>query len=223
MFSTMRLCLLGSLALLIFATGPASAIPAQDVKVPEEAEAKTGVQKGLDFSRTAAYKREFAEAIRSARQSCKKHRGESYMALVSDIDETLLDNREFFRAHPQFKQPEFRAWIATGRASLLKPTAELLSWARQHGFAIFLVTGRREGERAPTISNLVRERIAYDGLYMRPDGDERPAAQVKPELRQQIEKLGFKIVVSIGDQWSDLTGGHAEDCEKIPNQMYFIR
>lgn len=35
--------------------------------------------------------------------------------------------------------------------------------------------------------------------------------------------MGFKIVVNIGDQVSDLVGGYALDCEKLPNKMYFVK
>lgn len=71
--------------------------------------------------------------------------------------------------------------------------------------------------------NLIKCGIAYDGLYMTRDQDkDLTAAQVKPPLRKAIEDLGFKIVVNIGDQWSDLVGGHAEHCIKLPNKLYFV-
>jgi hypothetical protein len=33
---------------------------------------------------------------------------------------------------------------------------------------------------------------------------------------------GFVIIASIGDQWSDLEGGHAERVFKVPNPFYLI-
>jgi hypothetical protein len=35
--------------------------------------------------------------------------------------------------------------------------------------------------------------------------------------------MGFKIVVNIGDQDSDLAGGFALDGEKLPNKLYFVQ
>ncbi len=104
----------------------------------------------------------------------------------------------------------------------MKQTAELLDWARKKGFAIFFVTGRPESLRAATIRNLVRNGIAYDGLYLRADKDNRSAIDVKTEIRRKIELMGFKVVVNIGDQVSDLVGGYAVDCEKLPNKIYFV-
>jgi acid phosphatase len=142
---------------------------------------------------------------------------------VADIDETILDNREEFSSHPDFKWSEFEAWMQRAEAPLLKPTADFLSWARGQGYAIFLVTGRREKDRAATIQNLVRRGVDYDGLYMRPDNYKGAAAEVmKTAHRDSIEKMGFKIVVNIGDQFSDLYGGKAEECVKLPNKMYYI-
>ena len=36
------------------------------------------------------------------------------------------------------------------------------------------------------------------------------------------EELGFTILVNVGDQDSDLAGGHARKAFKLPNPMYFI-
>ena len=76
--------------------------------------------------------------------------------------------------------------------------------------------------RADTIANLVKRQVAYDGLLMRKEGDRGGAESVKVPLREEVEKMGFTIVVNIGDQWSDLAGGHAIDCEKLPNKIYLV-
>lgn len=178
---------------------------------------------GLKFSETAEYKKEFDSAIASAKAALEKHIGEKNVAIVADIDETLLDNREDYVRNPVWSYHAFEAWIKEAKAPVLKPTADLLAWARQNGFAIFLITGRNENLRGATIENLVHDKIAYDGLYMRPDASPKePAQVVKPLLRKQIEDMGFKIVLNIGDQYSDLTGGYSENCIKLPNKMYRV-
>ncbi|HEY9869228.1 MAG TPA: HAD family acid phosphatase, partial [Candidatus Obscuribacterales bacterium] len=179
---------------------------------------------GFLFTFTRDYHRQVRQAIEDARAVCMKHIGKPGVAVVSDIDETLLDNRgQFYRDRKDWTWAKFKAWQNESRASALEPTRRFLAWARKNGFAIFLVTGRFESQRAATIVNLVKCGIAYDGLYMRRDQDkDLTAAQVKPPLRKAIEDLGFKIVVNIGDQWSDLVGGHAEECIKLPNKLYFV-
>jgi predicted secreted acid phosphatase len=145
------------------------------------------------------------------------------LAIVSDIDETVLDNRPCLKDWSKENWDVFFNWVEESKAPKLKESAEFLQWARDKGFAIFFVTGRHEKLRAATIVNLNRQGFNYDGLYLRVDGDNRPAEVYKPEVRASIEKMGFVIVENIGDQFSDLAGGHSADCQKLPNRMYFIK
>ena len=44
----------------------------------------------------------------------------------------------------------------------------------------------------------------------------------KSRERARIERRGYTIVANVGDQDSDLAGGHAERAFKLPNPFYFI-
>ena len=48
------------------------------------------------------------------------------------------------------------------------------------------------------------------------------ASDYKTSRRVDIENRGYAIIASVGDQKSDLAGGHAEMTFKIPNPFYFI-
>jgi hypothetical protein len=37
-----------------------------------------------------------------------------------------------------------------------------------------------------------------------------------------IEAQGYRIVASVGDQYSDLAGGHEAVAFKLPNPFYFL-
>ncbi len=202
----------------------ADACPCGEVKSLEKVP-PDDIQAGLKFSETSEYKKEFDAAIKSARKFCesylKEHKGERNLAIVSDIDETLLDNRPFLKDMKDWNWDQFHKWVAQAEAPTL-PTAEFLAWARKNGIAIFFVTGRTEKNRAATIQNLVFRNIPYDGLYLRAQGDKRPAGEMKSQYRKEIEGLGFKIVLNIGDQVSDLSGGYSEECTKLPNKMYYV-
>lgn len=50
----------------------------------------------------------------------------------------------------------------------------------------------------------------------------QPTADFKSQARQAIEADGHTIIANVGDQLSDLTGGYAERCFKVPNPFYFI-
>jgi hypothetical protein len=203
--------------------GTAAACPCSQIEKPPAEDRSDSLEKGLKFSHTDEYEKQFEAAIKAAKAACEKHKGERRVAVVSDIDETLLDNRKYYESHLQkFNWDEFFVWMQEADAPALKRTADFLAWARDNGFAIFLITGRHENIRAGTIQNLIREKAAYDGLFMRKNDDHRRAEDFKSEARSQIESMGFKVIVNIGDQTSDLYGGHAEECVKLPNEMYYI-
>jgi predicted secreted acid phosphatase len=202
-------------------TQAAITCPCSELKVPPAPAKDIDPVGGLAFMKTPEYKKEFADAIAGARKACMKHLGEKNVAIVSDIDETCLDNSEHFKSGTGWG--DWVSWEAEARDPVLKQTADFLAWARKNGFAVFFITGRSEVSRAATIRNLVRAGLSYDGLYMRPGNDDLPAADFKASYRKKIADMGFNIIVNIGDQYSDLKGGYAEDCEKLPNKIYYIK
>ena len=85
----------------------------------------------------------------------------------------------------------------------------------------FFITGRPDLVRAPTESNL--QAVGYDQGYTlitKPSGVD--TIPYKSGERAKIEQQGFEILVNVGDQDSDLAGGHARRAFKLPNPMYFI-
>jgi len=178
-----------------------------------------------EFERACAKGR---AAIDRAVAALKADKPTKSLCLVSDIDETILDNRPFIKREVaknarQVNWDAFEQWVHEADCRPLKPSIDLLAYARKKGVAVFLVTGRIEKLRRSTISNLIKAGIAYDGLYMRPDLDTSSAVPMKSAYRKKIEDMGYEIVVNIGDQFSDLAGGYAFDNEKLPNKMYFIK
>jgi hypothetical protein len=58
---------------------------------------------------------------------------------------------------------------------------------------------------------------------MRPRGSNSgPAADFKAPERGKIEAQGYNIIANVGDQPSDLSGGHAERAFQLPNPFYRI-
>lgn len=214
---------------------PAQAVPAGEIA--ELAKSDDGIRpplkEGLQFSYGKASKLAYEQAKKAGMaaidQALLEAKGDaSKLCIISDIDETVLDNRPFFEREvkehdDKVNWDQFEKWVHESGGKLLSPTAELLAYARKKGLAVFFISGRTERLRHPTITNLIKYGIAFDGLYLRPNGDERPASVMKSAYRKQIEDMGYKTVVNIGDQYSDLAGGYSIDCEKLPNKMYFIK
>jgi hypothetical protein len=49
------------------------------------------------------------------------------------------------------------------------------------------------------------------------------AADFKTPVRVQIERLGYTIIANLGDQPSDLLGGHTEKQFLLPDPFYRVR
>jgi len=157
-------------------------------------------------------------------------------ALVLDIDETSLSN------WPEIKADDFGyfhdgacdtlphgpcgalAWESRGEAPAILPTLGLVQDAQRRGVTVFFVTGRWEDEREPTAQNLTRAGYRnWAALYLKPNGMiVSTAAAYKAPVRARIEAQGYTIIANMGDQPSDLAGGHAERGFLLPNPFYRV-
>ena len=154
-------------------------------------------------------------------------RPEEKLAMVLDIDETSLANycemkREAFGAI----QPRFNEWLVSPEASMVIPgTLALFNKARAAGVDVFFITGRADEMRAATERNL--EAAGYKGwkgLSLRVGPQmQMPTIEYKSAERKKIVDAGYRIVMSMGDQWSDLAGEpKAEISVKLPNPFYYL-
>lgn len=145
------------------------------------------------------------------------------LAIVLDIDDTAIEEYDFWHKNDFSWQ---RAAAVEGtkiKFPPIKPTLDFYNYAKNNGVAIFFITGRYESDRRNTIQ--VLQNAGYEDwscLYMRPDNDKRPTVEYKTSTRKCIEGAGYDIVLSIGDQKSDLKGGYADQTIKVPNPFYYI-
>jgi predicted secreted acid phosphatase len=191
----------------------------------------------LNYKCFGTYDREVARAFARAQAYLDRRASRvSKPAIVFDIDETALSNWVAILANDFGYIPEgpcdtlpngpcaWHTWEKLSRAVVIAPALALYKAAKAKNVAIFFITGRYENARAATEANL--RDVGYDGwneLIMRPDGFRTPsAADYKAPQRGKIESQGFKIIVNIGDQLSDLAGGYAERTFKVPNPFYLV-
>jgi HAD superfamily, subfamily IIIB (Acid phosphatase) len=160
-------------------------------------------------------------------------------AIVLDVDETALSNWPEIIANDIGFIPDgpcdvlpkgpcgWHAWIAAAKAEPLAPTLALYKAARERGVTVFFITGRRDDpqEREATERNLRAAGYdAWGAVMMRPPDDKDPSPQTfKANQRAKVEAQGYTIILNVGDQRSDLAGGHAERTFLVPNPFYFIR
>jgi hypothetical protein len=59
-------------------------------------------------------------------------------------------------------------------------------------------------------------------LTLKPPGTTLTTVAYKSGARAAIEQQGYRIIASVGDQYSDLAGGHEDKAFKLPNPFYFL-
>jgi hypothetical protein len=122
-------------------------------------------------------------------------------AIVLDIDNTALETT-------------YSGGLPTPAT---KPVLALARQARDAGAAVIFVTARPEILRPLTKGNLKQVRYPNDGLYMRGFFDFSDNQTLKTNARIAIEKAGYTIVANIGNNDTDLGGGHAERTFRLPD------
>ena len=147
------------------------------------------------------------------------------LAIVLDIDETSLSGYEVWAKNNFCYNPSaIRKAFLAAKLPPVYPILHLYQKAIKKHIAVFFVTGRYPFERNATIQNLKTAGYTqWTGLYVRPQGYKASSiAPYKTVTRATIEKQGYTIIASIGDQQSDLTGGHTLKTFKLPNPFYKI-
>jgi acid phosphatase len=147
-------------------------------------------------------------------------------ALVLDIDETALSNwAEMSGANFEYDGKDFNAWIESAQAPAIPGTLRIYNAAQRLGVKVFFLTGRLEAQRASTETNLRLQGFnTWQQLILRkPEQAKMTAIAYKSAERAKIAAAGYRIILNVGDQWSDLRGKpEAEFSVKYPDPFYFI-
>ncbi len=144
------------------------------------------------------------------------------LTVIFDLDETLISNWSHLQEMGFGYVPgAWTIWVQAARAPAIEPVREVYRLARRLGFAVIFLTGRPERDRAGTEKNLRAIGCGdYAALVCKPDEARETAGGFKTAARARLEAEGHVIVANIGDQASDLAGGHAEKTFKLPNPFY---
>src|ERR1700761_1613655 len=228
----MRNLLILALGTLLFsacnqAAKPANANSADSTSIVNDGK----IWASLYQQRAAEYKALCFQAYNIAKeridQQVKGHSKKPY-AVITDIDETLLDNSPYDAAraikNQDFDSKTWKEWTAKGIADTVPGAPAFFKYAALKGVEIFYITNRDEDERAGTLKNLQ--------LYGLPDADNehlvlKSGASSKESRRQQVLAT-HTIVLLCGDNLSDFdalydnkpsTQSRAETTQKLMQQF----
>lgn len=144
------------------------------------------------------------------------------LAIVLDIDETSLSNYTQLEGN-NFSNATGALIVAATSTNqpAIAPTLDLYRQARSAGISVFAITGRPTLVQSLTMQNLANAGYTdLQGVFFKPGSD--ATIPFKSGERAAIEQQGYRIVANVGDQESDLAGGHADRSFKLPNPFYFI-
>lgn len=166
-------------------------------------------------------------AIAFLRMRAAHPKPQQKLAMVLDIDETTLSNyEEMINADFGYIKAISDAWIETAKAPAIPGTLRLFNEAQRLGVTVFFITGRPESQRAATELNLHNQGFKdWQQLILRqPPQAHSTALAYKSAQREIIQQQGYKIILNVGDQWSDLKGApEAEFSVKYPDPYYFLK
>lgn len=159
-----------------------------------------------------------------------------HQAIVFDVDDTTLLTYNYELEHGFAYDPvSNNEYIQAERMSAVFGMPALVNWAHRAGYTVFFITGRPVTQRHATAGNLAKVgyRVPADASHLYLKDTTHPPAylrcgstcttiQYKSGTRAHIEAQGYRIVADIGDQYSDLKGGHTDRTYKIPNPMYYL-
>ncbi|MBS7564185.1 5'-nucleotidase, lipoprotein e(P4) family [Mucilaginibacter sp. Bleaf8] len=156
--------------------------------------------------RSAEYKALCFQAYNIARlrlDEAVKQPGSKPLALVTDIDETALDNSPYdaMRAanNQEYDAATWKAWTAKAECDTVPGAPAFFKYAASKGVSVFYITNRDEDERTGTLKNLQR--------YGFPNADNehlilKTSSSSKESRRQQVLSK-YNIVLLCGDNLLD--------------------
>jgi predicted secreted acid phosphatase len=165
--------------------------------------------------------RVYRSAERSLRRQLDRRGAPRRPAVVLDIDETSLSNYPCLDA-VDFELSGVATCVTQGRSADIPAARRFVAAAQKRHVTVFFITAAPEGLEASRRANL--RKVGYRGRFTvigRPASD--TASSVVPYKsgeRRKIERRGYRILVNVGDQRSDLAGGHARARFKLPNRIY---
>lgn len=225
-----------ALATIVCLTTTAFAQQPQQQKVTGETIPNLGVIKtqikhyyncdGTNGCYEADLEEQATKAIEFLKQRATTKKPGEKLAMVLDIDETSLSNYGYYNLTDfGYESVRFDTWVFTADAPPIKPTLKVYNTARELGVSVFFITGRSELQRFATEQNLLRAGYKeWVGVTLRtPAQATTKTIDYKSAARKTITDQGYKLVLNMGDQESDLKGDpQAELSLKLPNPFYYI-
>lgn len=130
--------------------------------------------------------------------------GDKPLAVVLDLDETVLDNSAYTAwqivNNRPFSYETWARWTALGAAPEVPGAGDFLNFANDQGVSLFYVSNRDTAALMPTMENMLQlghPQIEAEHFLL------KTSTSDKTDRRSEIEKLGYDVIMFIGDNLGD--------------------
>jgi acid phosphatase len=179
-----------------------------------------------DYYESGKFDEELNGVIEEAEEQFSKVEIKKNSVVVFDVDETALNN------YGLAKQMDFgyvyelnKKWNQELKAPAIPQVKMLYNYLLNKGAKIIFLTGRNSSEYEVTYKNLIQ--AGYTGfdtlITQREDEQNLKNEEFKSKKRTELAEMGYDIIGTVGDQWTDLEGSYTGIKVKIPNYLYLTK
>ena len=189
------------------------------------------IRQSLEYERLCeqVYQRSTVQILKVLKKESKKKN----LALVVDLDETVLNNSlyqvERWQAGLTFTQDSWSDWVNRKEAGLVPGAKAFLSTVRKKGVRVVFLSNRMNDNLKPTRENLqaLGALDPRDLFLLRLDKDDLKEVRRKEvtDGTGRMKKVGpLKVIGYVGDQMGDFPSDRKQEFGKtnflLPNPMY---
>ncbi len=158
----------------------------------------------------------FNIAAHRLKETLKEHPEAKNLAIVTDLDETVLDNTDVFvndlkRCEDYTHWKSWDAWEQSGQPKLIPGSLDFLNYANQQGVKIFYISDRSEKYRASAMRMMKQLNLPQV------QSDQILLYGTSKEQRRQAVSQDYEIVLLLGDtlhDFSDAFSNHQTPAER---------
>lgn len=162
----------------------------------------------------ALYYQTFKLAKLMLDENLKNHKVGDPLAVITDIDETVLDNSPYnaglIEKGTAYDSDSWKVWVKERRAKALPGALEFCKYAQNKKVEVFYVSNRIDKNKAETIENLKNEGFPFadeDHVLLKTESSD------KTERRNTVLET-HKVILFLGDNLRDfdeIFGGREDD------------
>lgn len=136
-------------------------------------------------------------------------------AIITDVDETILDNGPFqgtlMKEQPARPAMAWADWVEKAIAKPIPGADDFIRYAQNKGVTIFFITNRNAEKEAATRKNLadigVKFPTDFDTVFL---DRERPEWRGDKALRRAAAASTHRILLLLGDDFGDFTSNYSK-------------